>query len=140
VIIDYINRYKSEYGVEPICRVLSEHGCSIAPSTYYEARNRAASRRAVRDEELKIEISRVHAENYSGYGARKVRLEMRREGFDVARCTVERLMGLLGHEEENRAHHHRRSARPSCGRSGAAKVQPGRAKHVVGSRLYIRST
>ncbi|OFV79288.1 hypothetical protein RERY_00720 [Rhodococcus erythropolis] len=65
MIIDYVNRYKSEYGVEPMCRVLSEHGCSIAPSTYYEARNCVASRRAVRDDELKAEVSRVHAENYS---------------------------------------------------------------------------
>ena len=88
MIIDFINRYKNEYGVEPICRVRTEHGCSIAPSTYYEARNRPASRRAVRDEELKVEVSRVHAENYSVYGARKVWLEMRREGIDVARCTV----------------------------------------------------
>ncbi|MDF3319702.1 IS3 family transposase [Rhodococcus sp. C3V] len=89
VIIDYINRYKSEYGVEPICRVLTEHGCSIAPSSYYEARGRAASRRAVRDEELEVEISCVHAENYSVRGARKVWLEMRREGIDLARCTVQ---------------------------------------------------
>ena len=64
MIIGYINRYKNEYGVEQICRVLTEHGCPIAPSTYYEARNRSASRRTVRDEEMKIEVSRVHAENY----------------------------------------------------------------------------
>ena len=65
MIIDFINRYKSEYGVEPMCRVLSEHGCSIASSISYEARNRAASRQALRDEELKIGVSRVQAENYS---------------------------------------------------------------------------
>ena len=82
--------------------MLTEHGCPIAPSTYYEARNRPASRRAVRDEELKVEISRVHAENYSVYGARKVWLHMRREDIDVARCTVERLMGALGLEGARR--------------------------------------
>ena len=49
----------------------------------------------MRDEELKAEVSRVHAENYSVYGARKVWLHMRREGIDVARCTVERLMGAF---------------------------------------------
>jgi putative transposase len=102
VIIDFINRYKSEYGVEPMCRVLSEHGCSIAPSTYYEARKRPASRRAVRDERLKAEVSRVHTENYSVYGARKVWLQLRREGIEVARCTVERLMGVLGLEGARR--------------------------------------
>lgn len=78
-----------------VCRVLSEHGCSIAPFTYYEARNRPASRRSVRDEELEAEVSRVHAEQSSVYGARKVWLEMRRQGIEVARCTVERLMGVL---------------------------------------------
>lgn len=96
MIIDYIEEKKQEYGVEPICRVLTECGCPIAPSTYYDARSRAASKRAVRDEYLKIEIRRVHAEHQSVYGARKVWLELQREGIDVARCTVERLMRVLG--------------------------------------------
>lgn len=48
----------------PICRVLTEHGCPIAPSTDNDARARAAPKRAVRDEYLKVEISRVHGENY----------------------------------------------------------------------------
>ena len=56
----------------------------------------------MRVEELKIEVSRVHAENYSVYGARTVWLEMRREGIDVARYTVERLMGVLGLEGARR--------------------------------------
>ena len=53
------------WGVEPICRVLSEHGCPIAPSTYYDARTNAEppSRRELRDAQLKDEIARVHAEN-----------------------------------------------------------------------------
>ncbi|RAL31638.1 IS3 family transposase [Rhodococcus sp. AQ5-07] len=123
VIVDYINRFKSEYGVEPICRVLSERGCSIAPSTYYEARNRAASRRTVRDEELKIEVSRVHAENYSVYGARKVWLEMRREGIDVARCTVERLMGALGLEGARRGKKKRTTIADPQGRRAEDLVQ-----------------
>jgi putative transposase len=86
------------WGVEPICTVLSEHGCPIAPSTYYDARTsaREPSPRALRDEELKAEIARVHAENYSVYGARKVWLALNREGIAVARCTVERLMRELG--------------------------------------------
>ena len=80
------------WGVEPICRVLSEHGVPIAPSTYYDARDRAPSAREVRDEVLKGEIARVHAQNYGVYGARKVWLALNREGRPVARCTVERLM------------------------------------------------
>jgi putative transposase len=60
------------WGVEPICTVLSEHGCPIAPSTYYDARSatdRRPSARAVRDQELKAHIARVHEQNYGVYGA-----------------------------------------------------------------------
>lgn len=84
------------WGVEPICRVLSEHGCPIAPSTYYDARGRPASARQRCDQELKPEIARVHAQNFGVYGARKVWLQLNREGVAVARCTVERLMRELG--------------------------------------------
>jgi putative transposase len=77
-------------GVEPICAVLSEHGCPIAPSTYYEARGRGGSPRAARDEQLKAAIARVHADNFGVYGARKVWLALNREGIPVAQCTVER--------------------------------------------------
>ena len=84
------------WGVEPICAVLTEHGCKIAPSTYYEAASRPTSKRTLRDEQLAPLISRVHAENYGVYGARKVWLALNREGIAVARCTVERLMKALG--------------------------------------------
>jgi putative transposase len=68
----------------------------IAPSTYYDHINRHPSRRQVRDEALKAQIARVHAENCGVYGARKVWLALNREGIAVARCTVERLMAELG--------------------------------------------
>ena len=84
------------WGVEPICRVLAEQGTPLAVSTYYERRSRRPSRRAVRDEQLKVDITRVHEANYGVYGARKVWLALRREGVDVSRCTVERLMRDLG--------------------------------------------
>ncbi|MFI9363141.1 IS3 family transposase [Kitasatospora sp. NPDC053057] len=85
-------------GVEPICRVLTEHGCSIAPSTYYAHHKRLASpaARTVRDEELKALIKEVYNANYRVYGARKVWRELSRQGQAVARCTVERLMRELG--------------------------------------------
>jgi putative transposase len=76
--------------------VLTQHGCQIAPSAYYDAARRAPSARAVRDEQLKAEISKVHTDNYGVYGARKVWLQLNREGMPVARCTVERLMRELG--------------------------------------------
>ena len=67
----------------------------IAPSTYYDHINRQPSRRQVRDQTLKAQITRVHAANYGVYGARKVWLALNREGIAVARCTVERLMAEL---------------------------------------------
>jgi putative transposase len=79
------------WGVESICRVLGEHGAAIAPSTYYAA-ERAPSRRALRDEDLKVRIARVHEDNYGVYGPRKVWLVLNRQGIAVARCTVQRLM------------------------------------------------
>lgn len=76
--------------------MLAELGVKIAPSTYYEHRNRTPSIRENRDEELTVQIQRVHAENFGVYGARKVWLQLNREGIAVARCTVERLMGVAG--------------------------------------------
>jgi len=84
------------FGVEPICRVLSEHGCPIAPSTYYDTVSRPLSARARRDEQLKAAITWIHADNFGVYGARKVWLALNREGVAVARCTAERLMRDLG--------------------------------------------
>jgi putative transposase len=90
-MIAYIDRNKDRYGVEPICRVLP-----IAPSTYYQAKRRPSSARAVRDSRLKAEIARVHGQHFGVYGAGKVWRQLHREGIAVARCTVERLMGELG--------------------------------------------
>ncbi len=68
----------------------------IAPSTYYAAAAKPPSARALRDDELKPEIARVHAANFGVYGVRKVWHQLSREGITVARCTVERLMRELG--------------------------------------------
>ena len=68
----------------------------IAPSTYYAALSRPRSAREVRDEELMQEITRVFEENYSVYGARKMWRQLHREGIQVGRCRVERLMRRLG--------------------------------------------
>jgi len=100
--VAFINDHKARFGVEPICRVLSEHGCPIAPSTYYAHRARPASARSVRDAEVLVEITRVHLDPKIGrglYGVRKVWHQLRREGHRVPRCQVERLMrgaGLRG--------------------------------------------
>jgi putative transposase len=101
------------WGVEPICAVLSEHGTPIAPSTYYEHRDRvmgaALTPAQWRDVVLCDEIHRVWTANYRVYGARKVWLQLNREGHAIARCTVERLMRELGIEGARRGGKRRRT-------------------------------
>ena len=95
--MDFIDEHREVFGVEPICTVLSEHGCPIAPSTYYEARSRRPSKRAVRDAEIVDLIGHARTERFGcRFGARKMWLHLRRNGHDVARCTVERLMAQQG--------------------------------------------
>jgi putative transposase len=76
--------------------VLSEHGCGIAPNTYWVFNKRARSARSIRDEQLTVEIVRVYEENLFVYGADKIWAQLNREGIRVARCTVERLMKAQG--------------------------------------------
>src|SRR5580704_7524708 len=95
-MIAFIDDHREAYGVEPICKVLP-----IAPSTYRaHAAKRAdpakLSARAKQDAIRKIEIRRVFAENFDVYGVRKVWRQLCREGEDIARCTVERLMRSMG--------------------------------------------
>jgi putative transposase len=95
-MIAFIDDHRDKHGVEPICEVLP-----IAPATYYEHLARRAdparlSDRARRDEELRPHIQRVFDANWQVYGVRKVWRQLRREGFDVARCTVARLMKRMG--------------------------------------------
>jgi putative transposase len=97
-MIAFIDDHREAHGVEPICRVLP-----IAPSTYHDhaTKRRDPAKlpaRAQRDAALAIEVRRVFAENFHVYGVRKVWRQLRREGFDVARCTVARLMREMGLE------------------------------------------
>jgi putative transposase len=96
VIVDYIDRHRDVYGVEPICRVLCEHGCQIAPSTYYAARSRPPSVRARRDAVLMPVLLALWMANYRVYGARKLWKAARRAGHDIGRDQVARLMRELG--------------------------------------------
>jgi len=95
-MIAFIDDHRAVHGIEPICRLLP-----IAPSTYHahKARQHDPQRhsdRHRRDQALLPEIERVWNENFRVYGVRKLWRQLRREGFDVARCTVERLMKRLG--------------------------------------------
>ena len=88
-----IDSYRDQFGVEPICQVLG-----VAPSTYYAAKSRLISARRLRDEELKLEIVRVHEANFGVYGVEKVWRQLHREGIRVGRDRVARLMRVLGLE------------------------------------------
>ena len=95
-MVSFIDAHRDLYGVEPICAQLP-----IAPSVYYEQKARQADPgrlppRLRRDRALVPEIRRVHEENRSVYGARKVWRQLHREHVVAARCTVERLMHSLG--------------------------------------------
>ena len=95
-MISFIDEHRSVLGVEPICRLLP-----IAPSTYYEvvAKRTDVGRLSARERNdiaMKVEIRRVFNENFQVYGVRKVWRQLQREGYDIARCTVARLMRMMG--------------------------------------------
>jgi hypothetical protein len=95
-MIAFIDDHRATYGVEPICTVLP-----IAPSTCHAhaAKRADPAKRAARtrrDDDLKEAIGRIFEGNFEVYGARKIWRQLRRDGQDVARCTVERLMRQLG--------------------------------------------
>lgn len=96
MMVEFIDRHREAVGVESICRTLQ-----FAPSAYYERKRQAVdpglrSPRQRADETLQSAIRRVWEDNFQAYGARKVWRQLRREGCDVARCTVERLMREMG--------------------------------------------
>ena len=95
--------------------MLTEHGITIAPSTYYDVikRMHVVTETGLREERLMLAIARVHHANYGVYGARKVWLALNREGIGVARCTVERLMKVLGLAGARR-HRSIRTTRPDA--------------------------
>jgi putative transposase len=97
-MIAFIDDHPQAHGVEPICKVLP-----IALSTYqaHVAKRVDPSRLSARDKRdaaLKEEVPRVFEANFRVYGVRKVWRQLQREGFDVARCTVARLMRAMGLE------------------------------------------
>ncbi|WP_421642644.1 IS3 family transposase [Escherichia coli] len=95
-IMPLLDKLREQYGGGPVCSELH-----IAPSTYYhcqQQRHHPDKRctRAQRDDWLKREIQRVYDENHQVYGVRKVWRQLLREGIRVARCTVARLMAVMG--------------------------------------------
>ncbi|QGG86040.1 IS3 family transposase [Escherichia coli O157:H7] len=95
-LMPLLDKLREQYGVGPVCSELH-----IAPSTYYHCQQQRhhpdkRSARAQHDDWLKREIQRVYDENHQVYGVRKVRRQLLREGIRVARCTVARLMAVMG--------------------------------------------
>jgi putative transposase len=89
--VRYIDAHREEFGVEPICSVLQ-----FAPSTYYARKARPPSARSRTDAVLGALISKIHEENSGVYGVRKVWRQLRRDGVDVGRDQVGRIMADLG--------------------------------------------
>lgn len=113
-MVSFIDAHRAQHGVEPICNVLP-----IAPFTYFDRLAKRTdparlSDRARRDEALRPETRRVFENSWSVSGARKVWRQMRREGFDIARCTAARLMkdmGIQGLSEASRTGRRSRTRR-----------------------------
>lgn len=124
----YIDTHRDAFGVEPICRTLA-----IAPSTYYAARNRPPSARAIRDAELRPEISRVHGENLDVYGVRKVWRQLCREGVDVGRDRVGRIMAELGLHGATRTKKVRTTTPAAAKSSSETWCNPRRHGQAAGS-------
>lgn len=103
MIVDYIDEHKALFGVEPICAVLSEHGCKIAPSTYYARTGRGPSVRAVRDAVWMPVLLALWVANRKVYGAHKLWHAARRAGHEIGRDQVARLMREAGIRGVSRA-------------------------------------
>ena len=95
-MVTYIDQHRQVFGVEPICDVLSEHACRIAPSTYYAAKSRPPSTRRLRHEALMPVLMALWVANYRVYGAHKLWKTAVCAGHIVGRDQVATLMRELG--------------------------------------------
>ncbi|WP_370942393.1 IS3 family transposase [Amycolatopsis sp. cg5] len=96
LIVGFIDEYRQVHGVESICRVLSTHGIQIAPRTYRKARRRPPSQRDIADAYLTNALRDAQDTPEAVYGRRKMTRWLRRQGHQVAFCTVDRIMRDLG--------------------------------------------
>jgi putative transposase len=110
VICRFIAEHKARFGVAPICAALSAHGCLIAPRTYYAWAVRAPSKRALWDMAVTEVLAGYYEPDEHGrrkpeslYGSLKMWAHLQRDGVQVARCTVERLMRVNGWRGATRA-------------------------------------
>ena len=115
-MISFIDAYKDQFGLEAICRVLRQVDRGfIASRGYRKASQRIPSARALSDSLLIPEIRRVHAENFSVYGIRKMWYAMYREGFHISRDKTARLMKLAGFSSRRRGRQWEKLSWRPCG-------------------------
>jgi putative transposase len=105
VIVSYIDDHRKEFGVEPICAVLSEHGIPIAPNTYHVRKKTPISDSDLADAYLVNAVIDLWRKNKELYGIRKMWRAMRRAGFLVSRDQVGRLMRVVGIHGVRRGEH-----------------------------------
>jgi transposase InsO family protein len=115
VICAYIDAYRSRFGVEPICVVLTAHGITIAPSTYYARRRCTLVTQAEWDQaHLVNTLVDLHRANWGVYGQRKMWHAARRAGLGIGRDQVGRLMTIAGLSGVVRGHHKTVTTRPDA--------------------------
>ena len=96
MIVAFIDAYRDEFGVAPICTVLTEHGMPIAPSTYYALRKRPVSESDLADAYAANTLHAIWTANFGVYGVRKLWHEAVRQGHEFGRDQVGRLMAIAG--------------------------------------------
>ncbi len=115
MICAYIDQYKHQFGVEPICRVLTEHDIQIAPSSYYAHRRHPVTD-ALRAEAVLVNlVIDVHRKNRGVYGIRKIWHKMTQAGHQVGRDQVARLMAIAGVHGVSRGQHSTTTTRRGSG-------------------------
>jgi putative transposase len=114
VIVAYIDAHRDRFGVEPICTVLSEHGVTIAPSTYYARHITPVSPTELEEAYLVNALLDLHRANWGVYGVRKLWHAARRAGHEVGRDQVGRLMGIAEISGAVRGKHRTVTTRSDC--------------------------
>jgi len=105
VILGYVEAHKDRFGIEPICRVLTEHGLPIAPSTVHQRVASPVSPAELADAYAANTLLDLHRANRGVYGVRKLWHTARRAGHDWGRDQVGRLMGIAGIDGVRRGRH-----------------------------------
>ena len=115
MICAYIDQYRDRFGVEPICRVLTEHDMQIAPSSYYAHRRRPVSDALRTEAALVNAVIDLHVKNRGVYGIRKMWHAMTQAGHQVGRDQVARLMTIAGVQGVSRGQHATATTRRGSG-------------------------